>query len=171
MIQTNSLDYALNIKDIFQTVKLGKSMLQTYGSPGDEVYSSSFIMASRLDFTLESLVTGTNGVIHGGVLPYSALNTQDGQPTKFTPRELIKNAGTPCDLTMTRTFGLSGYIHNKAIAGDNSYNNADEIATAVNLENVSFAVVSNAYKKFDNASENATYFINLTTHANLAGFC
>lgn len=66
----------MNIKDIFEKVKIGKTMFETYGSAGDEVYSSTFIMASRIDMVLESLAIGANGMAHGGVLPYSALNTQ-----------------------------------------------------------------------------------------------
>lgn len=67
--------------------------------------------------------------------------------------------------------GLQGHIRNKAIAANNSYKNSEEIATSVNLECVSYVVIANAFKKFSDASANAEYYLNITTHANLAGFC
>jgi len=107
-------------------------MDEIYGSEGTQATNSAFVWASSIDFSFISQKVGTTGVIHLGVLPHSALQTEDGIPAAFTIDDLIRMSTTTIDVSQNRFgFGLHSAMAVDSLVRDNPLGGKDTVINAM----------------------------------------
>jgi len=105
-----------------------------------------------------------------GVLPHSALQTEDGISAAFTIDDLIRMSTLTIDVSQNRFgFSLHSAMAVDSLIRDSPLGGRDAVANAMQGEVVSYAIVNRAFTKFQDGT-NQTFTLAITSHVNASGF-
>lgn len=167
--QTNNLQTAFNA-NLFWDARIGKTMLDIYGSDGAQLTNSAFVWATLLQFSLISQIIGATGVAHYGALPYSSLFSEDGGFGSFTVDDLVKMSGyTKSFSTTDKSFALQNSIVMDSIVSTPTDTLNAQKSTFLCSEVVTYVVLQRPFTKFSDGTLQS-FQLSLHTHTNAAGF-